>query len=131
MLLSEKNENKITFFSLLLVFFSLGIAIYGYWFIPLKKHLNPNNVIFHSKGGNVLFPHHYHYDGERADIECSDCHHNCDSTFQNCKMRCRDCHYKKNYVNKCKDKNHPRCIGKQCIVCHEGESCSFCHQEKR
>lgn len=131
MFLFDKHENRIKLFFLLLSFFSLGIAVYGYWFVPLKKSLNPKSVIFHTKGGKVLFSHHYHYDNSGAGIECTDCHHNCDSSFKNCEMKCRSCHYKKEYVGKCKDKNHPRCIGKQCINCHEGESCSFCHRGKR
>jgi len=115
---------------------AFAVTLCGYFFFPLHKSADPSGILLDSKGGAVIFAHRLHAGDEGAAIGCSDCHHNyiaADSSSPR-QMNCRDCHYRDPEIAKAAcadDETHPRCIGKQCVTCHEGESCNFCHRKRR
>jgi hypothetical protein len=93
----------------------------------------PKTLEFTTDGGPVAFDHFTHSSKEGYDLECATCHHGYNA--ENAKtypMNCRRCHYNKKYEPICKDADtHARCIGKNCLSCHEdgSEDCSICHGE--
>ncbi|MBN1307015.1 MAG: cytochrome c3 family protein [Chitinispirillaceae bacterium] len=111
-----------------------AVALYGYWVHPPRAAHEPPHILFSSNGGPVLFPHGHHRQDSGAAIECAECHHTSDSgTNTAAEMQCRECHYDDPEVVEavCADDNiHPRCIGKQCNNCHDGEACTFCHRKQ-
>ena len=106
------------------------VAFFGYCIHPPQVAHEPSHVLFPSNGGPVLFPHGHHR--QESGAECADCHHNYDSTEQTVR-RCRICHYNDPDIVEtvCADgNNHPRCVGRKCNTCHEGEECTFCHRKQ-
>lgn len=110
----------------------LSAGIYGYFIKPPKLPDNPTNIVLSNNGGTVLFTHKQHFDEDGGAFECETCHHNYDPEEQPpSEMNCRVCHYNEPDVVEtvCNDDaTHPRCIGKQCNECHDGEECTFCHR---
>ena len=102
------------------------IAVLAY---ALEKEKEPVRIAFSTKGGGVIFNHQNHTSLEN--IKCEDCHHNYDPTGKDSgSMNCRKCHYSKEFEEICQDESvHKRCIGKNCLECHEPGSvdCNFCH----
>jgi hypothetical protein len=112
-----------------------AIAITGFIIRPPRESKNHSHVFFETNGGPVLFPHMHHSDDNGGAIECAECHHKYDAADKSPQtMKCRACHYDDPDVKEtaCADSDaHPRCIGKKCNTCHEGESCTFCHRPLR
>ncbi len=103
------------------------IGIVG--FLSEKKAENPNGMVFFTSGGAVVFNHKIHSSEDEAALECLQCHHNIEEGEKS-EMSCRKCHYyNEEYEGICEDAPvHKRCVGKQCVGCHEDESCSYCHK---
>jgi len=124
------QRTSVSFVILLILF---AIALYGYVLRPPSKPANPPDVLFTSSNGPVLFPHAHHIDENGAAIECTDCHHKSSGDEKDTvEMKCRACHYSDPDIAEvvCPDDPvHPRCIGKQCMSCHDGEECVFCHRK--
>lgn len=112
----------------------LMIALYGYFLKPPPEKHKPPHVLFTTNGGPVLFPHlrHSHEDGGAFD--CIECHHSLEEDTDSADvMRCRGCHYDDPDIVEtvcADDAAHPRCIGRRCNACHEGEACIFCHRKQ-
>lgn len=110
------------------------VAFYGYFLKPpLKKRAAPH-ILLATAAGPVLFPHLHHSHKDGGAFDCSECHHKIgEDTATVDLMRCRSCHYDDPDVVEtvCADNTqHPRCIGRRCNACHEGEECSFCHRRQ-
>jgi len=131
--MNKKQLVKSSYALLLLCCFS--ILVYGYFVKPPLKAAHPSEILLPSKAGPVLFTHTLHSRDDGAAIACTDCHHNgSGAENDSSEMKCRNCHYNdKDIVETvcADDTNHPRCIGKKCSTCHDGETCNFCHREKR
>ena len=108
-------------------------ALTGYFFAPPSLDKNAPRILFATTGGPVVFPHRLHYLESGGGLGCTDCHHNEDAdTATMTGMNCRACHYGNPEVVEtvCADGGeHPRCIGRNCLVCHDGEDCTFCHRK--
>ncbi len=121
--------------SALLLLIALIAAFTGYALRPPQLPKNPPRVLLPTAGGPVLLPHRLHSDESGAALDCADCHHNEDADMATMSgMNCRACHYENPDIVEtvCADnETHPRCIGTQCLVCHEGEDCTFCHRKNR
>jgi len=119
----------------LLLLIALIAALTGYAIRPPREQKNPPRVLLPTAGGPVLLSHRLHSDESGAALDCADCHHNEDAdTATMAGMNCRSCHYNNPDVVEtvCADnETHPRCIGMKCLVCHEGEDCTFCHRKNR
>jgi hypothetical protein len=94
---------------------------------------SPKTVTFDTDGGRVVFDHFTHASADGYDLSCDTCHHGYKpdkkSSFP---MNCRRCHYNKKYSSICEEADaHTRCIGKNCVDCHEdgAENCEICHKE--
>lgn len=125
--------NKKEFIVAALVFLiCCGASLYGYVFRPPSLPENPLRVVMPNTGGTVLFPHKHHFDDDGGAFECEDCHHDYDpDEVPPRELHCMACHYNNQDVVETvcvDDPAHPRCIGKKCNECHEGEECSFCHR---
>lgn len=90
----------------------------------------PQRIWFAAGGGDVIFDHAYH----AALSECSACHHNLsdDSDASASEMNCRRCHYHGEGREVVCDDPHPRCVGANCVACHDGlgdamSQCGACH----
>ena len=109
-------------------------SLAGYVFTAPRPEKNPPRVLFSTAGGNVLFSHREHFHEEGAGLGCTDCHHNeAADTATLAGMDCRSCHYGNPDVVEtvcADDAAHPRCIGRQCLACHDGEECTFCHRKR-
>ncbi len=100
----------------------------------------PQQVTFVTDAGLVVFDHFLHISEDGCAIECETCHHGYDAVkkkqsvnMQSFPMSCRRCHYNTFYGDICdSDEMHARCIGKQCIECHDdgGDNCQICHKEE-
>ena len=114
--------------------FTFISAVIGYAILPSSPEKNPPRVLFSTAGGRVLFSHRHHFDGKGAALDCTDCHHNEEAdTATLTGMDCRSCHYGNPDVVEtvCADgATHQRCIGRQCLICHDGEECAFCHRKR-
>ncbi len=123
------------FLALLILAVCLIATIYGYFIKPPIKTGKPPHVLFRTNGGPVLFPHLRHSHKEGGAFECIECHHKLDEEPDSADMmRCRNCHYENADVVEaaCADGGaHPRCIGRRCNTCHEGEECNFCHRKQQ
>ena len=133
---TDPFSHRIAFrISVLLLLIALAAAVTGYAIRPPLVQKNPPRMLFPSAGGPVLFPHRLHTEASGAALDCADCHHNEDAdTATMSGMNCRACHYNNPDVVEtvCADnETHPRCIGMKCLVCHEGEDCTFCHRKNR
>jgi hypothetical protein len=99
-----------------------------------KKTAAPKKVEFAADSGAVVFNHFAHADPDEYGLDCTECHHG--YTKENKKifpMNCRRCHYNTKYVKICEDADtHARCIGKNCMNCHEdgADDCTICHKEE-
>ena len=93
----------------------------------------PKTVEFDTEGGRVVFDHFKHASADGYEVECETCHHGFKPENKKAfPMNCRRCHYNKNYNSVCeKQETHVRCIGKNCMDCHEdgAEDCEICHKE--
>lgn len=98
------------------------------------KHIEqPQKVEFKADAGLVVFDHFSHSSADGYDLECKTCHHGFKPESKNFPMNCRRCHYNKKYESLCKnEETHIRCIGKNCVDCHEDgkEDCAICHKEE-
>ena len=107
----------------------------GYGLIAPQPAKNPPRILMATTGGPVLFPHRHHSDTDGPQFACADCHHNEEADADSLTaMNCRACHYSNPDIVEtvcADDKIHPRCIGRSCRSCHEGEECTFCHRKKR
>lgn len=107
------------------------IAFLGY---ALEQKKEPVRVAFVTRGGGVIFDHKLH--ASLKNTKCQECHHNHNPGAKEPppgEMKCRDCHYSKEFKEACEDENiHKRCIGKNCTGCHLPGTveCDFCHNEK-
>jgi hypothetical protein len=114
---------------------TLVATITGYGLLQPQLPKNPPLLLLPTAGGPVLLPHRLHIEESGAALDCADCHHNEDAdTVTMAGMNCRKCHYNNPDVVEavCADnETHPRCIGMKCLVCHEGEDCTFCHRKNR
>jgi hypothetical protein len=134
----EPKNAPMTTGALLCAAVLLAVSIYGYKIAPPHKPDKPPAVFFPANGVPVVFPHLHHSDDSGGAFECTECHHKYDpaakdSTEMDGKngMDCRACHYNNADVVEtvcADDPIHPRCIGKKCLSCHEGEECTFCHR---
>lgn len=84
----------------------------------------------------MVFPHNHHQSDSGSAVACADCHHKANpaAKIDAAQMKCRTCHYSTaDAMEKvCADEvMHPRCIGKHCLKCHDGEECTFCHRKVR
>ena len=113
----------------------LMVTLFGYFFQPPLKKQKPPHVLFLTNGGPVLFPHQRHSHKDGGAFDCTECHHKLEEdTVTADKMRCRSCHYDNPDIVEtvCADgAAHPRCIGRRCNACHEGEACTFCHRKQQ
>lgn len=96
--------------------------------------VEPKLVKFETDGGLVVFDHFKHASPDEYDLGCDECHHGYKpekkKTFV---MSCRRCHYNTKYEKICENADtHVRCIGKNCLNCHEEgkENCEMCHKEE-
>lgn len=109
--------------------------LYGYFINPPSLPKNPPEIVLHTTAGPIVFSHRHHFSDDGAAIGCSDCHHNSSGAEdESSEMNCRKCHYDDKDLAEAAcsdDATHPRCVGKQCATCHDGEECSFCHRKKR
>jgi hypothetical protein len=109
------------------------ITVCGYSCYAPRQEKNPPRVLFSTNGGEVLFPHRHHSDVSGGGFDCTECHHNEESDIDSLvQMSCRECHYRNPEIVEivcADDTTHPRCIGKKCQSCHEGEECTFCHRK--
>ena len=116
------------------LFLCLLATVGDYTVYSPRPEKNPPRILLPSAGGPVLFAHRHHTDESGAGLGCADCHHNEDAdTATSRALRCRTCHYENPDVVEtvcADDATHPRCVGKKCLVCHEGEGCVFCHRIK-
>jgi hypothetical protein len=122
------TKGKTRIFMILLLCLFVVIALWGYCF---EQKADPIRVVFITKGGPVVFDHLEHASPEGYELECESCHHNYSAEEENedsAIMNCRECHYSKKLTTVCEDADvHKRCIGENCMQCHE-ENCEFCHQ---
>lgn len=99
-----------------------------------KKPEAPERVRFETDGGIVVFDHFKHSSADGYDLECATCHHGYKEENKNSfPMSCRRCHYNKKYESICENADtHTRCIGKNCLSCHEdgADDCTICHTEE-
>jgi hypothetical protein len=133
---SDRLVHRVAFrLSALLLVIAFISAVTGYALRPPRVPKNPPRVLLPTAGGPVLFSHRLHTEESGAALDCADCHHNVDAdTVTMAGMNCRACHYENPDIVEtvCADnETHPRCIGTQCLVCHEGEDCTFCHRKNR
>ena len=93
----------------------------------------PKTVEFDTDGGKVVFDHFTHASADGYDLACDTCHHGYKKeNKKDFPMSCRRCHYNTKYKSICeKQETHARCIGKNCVDCHEdgSENCEICHKE--
>jgi hypothetical protein len=123
------NKTKIRIFIIALLCVFIIIAFWGYCY---EQETEPIRVVFITKGGPVVFEHLEHTSPDGYELECESCHHNYsteETKNENTSMNCRECHYSKKLKTVCEDADvHKRCIGENCMQCHE-ENCEFCHKQ--
>lgn len=114
--------------------FCAACSIYGF-LMQYPAPDNPRNILLPSEAGAVVFYHFHHFEDEGGAFECADCHHNYDPEEASAEeeQRCRTCHYDDPEIVAMvcsEDPTHPRCVGRKCNECHDGESCTFCHRKQ-
>lgn len=99
-----------------------------------KRPQAPKTVKFETDGGPVIFDHFTHASADGYELECESCHHGyTEENKKSLPMNCRRCHYNKKYEPICENADtHARCIGKNCLNCHEdgADDCTICHKEE-
>jgi hypothetical protein len=123
----QRTRNTVAFITAALL---LIIGIAGYAF---QKPQQLIRVLFKTTGGPVVLDHVFHSSEDAAGIECTECHHNIEGEENPAPedYNCKTCHYDDPDIAEaaCAEAPvHKRCIGQNCVQCHEDSECSYCHQ---